>query len=214
MSVFITSPTAVTENILARIKQHIRVTNTASDLLLQELYIPSAISLFEQQTCRALLNQTVKQVFDQFPYDQDHFLLERFPLQGSPSLTLSYYNESNTLTTVSTDNYGYVADSVPALIHLNANYDWPTDLHETRPRAVEVSYNAGYGTDLSDLPEQIVHTLAMIVGDMFNFRESQLYSAGGVLSESLSINSKRLMAYYKTGFYEWRSQGRRSRSVR
>lgn len=219
MSIFVTTARTVPTDARDLIKEHIRVTNTASDSLLSSLYIPTAIDAFEKITGRSVFEQTVKQVFDCFPGEHEHFLLERgTPLtqdSGGPKLfTINYWDEDESLVSFDSSKYEVVEDSIPTLVRLKDDQEWPSDIHSTRLRSVEVNYTAGYensewSTLLSNEP-QLILVLSQMVADLFNFRENQLYSPGGTIVELLHMNHRQMIAPYMTGFYEWRSQSRLS----
>lgn len=215
MSVRVTTPATLPDaELLARVKLHLHITNTADDTILSEQYIPAAIEVFEQETGRSLFDQTIKQSFDCFPDIEDFFLLE----QGSPlaldgsgdpvSLDVNYYDTDGTLTVWDAANYDVIKEGVPVLIGLAKDKSWPSDIHATRKKAVEVNYQAGYGTTVDDIPKRIMQAISLMCGDMMNFKEDSLYSPGGTIVENLNTNSRRMLDYYRTGFYEWRSQKR------
>lgn len=214
MTVTVTTAAEIPAEVLTNIKSALRITNDASNTLLSEVYIPSAIAHFEKFTNRAIFNQTIEQTFDCFPVEE-YFLLERgTPLVNFTSIV--YRNTENTTTTLSTDIYQSNGDSLPCAVHLKKGQSWPTDVHENFRGAVKVTYEAGYGTELSDVIEKepmILHCLALMCSDLFNFREDQLYTPGGVLSSLDEIKfptSRRIMRTLTTGYYEWRSQTRRT----
>lgn len=209
MTILVTTPPANDALTLASLKNHLRITNSNEDSQLQ-LKLSMAINTFQHYTNIALVTQTVRQTFDQFPTERN-FMLERYAPTIS-SLSIKYYDVDNTLTTLATSVYGTADRGRPAKIFLLNGQSWPADLHADRPDAVEVEYTVGYGADEDAVPEEYKHCIAMMAGDAQNFREDTIYSPGGTIV-NVTWQSQRLMDIFKVNFYEWASQSRQIRSL-
>lgn len=190
---------------LSELKGFLRIDGNDEDDPLKAK-IRTAINIFEKLTSRCLIEKEIAQTFDQFPCEE-LFYLER----GTPLVEfgkIEYYNKQNVLTELDEDIYGICETDIPVSVFLNTNKSWPTDIHETRPGAVKVSYTAGYGGNATFIPDQIKIAISKIVGDLYNFREDQIVGTSGQVD--VKLNSSALINFYKTNFYEWRSQSRRT----
>lgn len=189
---------------LELLKEHLRIIGDDDDATLANLYLPSAVEIFESTTKRALITQTVCQSFDCFPA-LNHFLLERAPL--GELIAVRYYDRDEQLQTLSPDRYS-VIEGRPAIVQLKRGASWPSDLHPSRLGAVEVEFTCGYGDDDDAIPSGIKQALSMITGDLFIHREDTI-AVFGVLSVEPTWTSKRLMNRYQLYYYEHPSQRRR-----
>lgn len=209
MTIVVTSPPDYATNkpiALNLLKQHLSMLSTETDWDdILNMYMVAAVAEFETRTKRALLTQTVKQVFDCFPCER-YFLLERAPYIGS--ISIQYYNELDVLTTLPTTVYRVVPYATAPIIELKTDQEWATDIHPDRYDAVEVSYQCGYGTNDSSVPVDIKRLLSSMIGDMFVNREDTVVQPG-IGSAVVSRNSLDAMMKHYTGYYEHKSQGRR-----
>lgn len=196
--------------------KHLRITGTLDDSSLDDLYIPSAISFFEFYTGLSLIEKTYIQSFDRFPCDRDHFLLERMSppddTNGSSRLTVNsiyYWNTAGNFVEWDSSNYVVNQHDKPISVQVARNSNWPSDVDYSRLKAIQVDFTCGYGTTEADIPKEIHHCLAMIVGNNFVFREDDLYSAGGTIAQP-SRTTIDFLDSFRTGFYEYRSQSGRN----
>lgn len=139
---------------------------------------------------RALNTQTWTLYLDEFPSEE--FIL---PLNPVISVTsVKYYDESNTLQTLSSQYYDLVLNDEPAKVSKSYDYSWP--LTYRRRNAVEIEFVAGYGTAAADVPEALRVAILMLAGDMYERRESFIEApyASNVVLENQTF--KRLIQPY------------------
>jgi len=208
MTIKVTTPPAVPALSLDSLKEHLRVIGTDEDSTLQ-LKLDAAIEIFQQYTSRALIDQTVEQSFDLFPCERN-FLLERSAKTIS-GLTIEYYDDDNALTTFDASKYAIADSDVPAKVFLLDGESWPSDIHDSRPKAVLVTYTVGEGAAETDVPAKYRHALTSMVGDFQNFREDSMFAPGGTIVE-IPWSSAQFITVFRTQFYEWKSQSRKARA--
>ena len=188
-------------------KQHLFITETDLDVILEDLFIPSAVNAFEEITKRALITETVVEALDCFPSCENYFHLERgCPLQSVTSV--KYYDEDNTLQTFDSSNYIVSASTLPGSITLATNKRWPTDIHKTRLAAVEITYVAGYGLDDENIPIDIKHALCQMLGE-FDLNREDTVIQPGVTKVDVDWASSKVIDRYKTFYYRHKSQDRK-----
>ena len=209
MAITVVTPPAEKALSVAAVKPHLNIeTNEIDwDTELEDIYIPSAVWNFETFTNRALITQSVKQTFDQFP-SEDFFNLERYPASSIDSI--QYYNLENTLITFDPSNYIFVSTATPQKVCLAYGKNWPTDIHPTRMMSVEVNYSAGEANNENTLylahPE-FKAPLCMLVAYLYKNREDDEFGPG-ISKIQPEWTSTRLMLRLKTYFYQHRSQTR------
>jgi hypothetical protein len=171
---------------LADAKAHLRVTNTAEDTLIP-LLVKAATTRAERYTGRRFLNQTWKIVLDGIPKrkksdpwwdgvrdgavselygDGDYIDLYLAPLSSINSMKT--YDQSNVVSTFPSTEYFADSSSEPARLVKNDGSTWPVNLRTFN--AVEIEAVFGYGTNPTDVPEDIIQAVKLIVGHMFENR--------------------------------------------
>lgn len=209
MAITVVTPPAVSALSVAAVKPHLNIEDSETDwdTELEDIYIPSAIWNFESFTNIALINQTVKQTFDQFP-TEDYFNLERY--KASSITSIQYYDKDNTLKTMSSSDYIFVPTANPQKVSLAYNKDWPSDIHPTRMMAVEVNYTVGIAANEAALftakPEYKA-PLCILVADLFKNREDDEMGPG-IAKVNPEWTSTRLMLRLKKFYFEHKSQSR------
>ena len=117
---------------------------------------------------RALITQTWRAGWSRFPAE---ILLPKPRLQSVT--TVKYFDTSNVEQTL-VEGTDYLVDtaSEPAVItpDVVTNTTWPST--DGRRNAVTVTYVTGYGDAETDVPEAIRRAMLLMVGDMFQHRES------------------------------------------
>lgn len=187
---------------LTLLKAHLNILETDYDTVLP-LYTASAVAEFEAITGRALINQTVRQTFDQFPCE-DYFLLEKSPVVSD--IAIQYYDEEEELQTLATSVYSVNRDQVCPRVQLKEGQVWPT-IHGSRLSCVQITYQVGYGADDTFVPAPIKHILALIIGDSFVNREDSVVMPG-IGSIVINWGARDMMKKYKANYYQHRSQNR------
>ena len=147
-------------------RRHLRVDGTEEDALIQT-YIIAATELTETFTCRQLMPATYALRIDRFP---PVIIVPKPPLQSVTSIAyLDSQGASQTLT-VTTD---YIVDSnsEPGRITTPFSTVWPVSYDQMN--AVTVTFVAGY-TGAGTVPESLKAAIKLMVGDMFQNRETTL----------------------------------------
>ncbi len=122
---------------VAEIKAHLRVTNSADDTYLGTL-LAAAREYAEQQTGRALADQTREYTADAFPSNG----VLRLGLSPVVSISsVKYLDELGAEQTLSTDVYTVDTQSEPGALVLNVGQDWPGTAG--LPASVRVRYVCG-----------------------------------------------------------------------
>lgn len=209
MAITVVTPPAVSALSVAAVKPHLNIETleTDWDTELSDIYIPSAIWNFESFTGRALITQTVKQTFDQFPRE-DYFNLERYP--ASAITSIQYYDKENTLKTWDASNYIFVSTATPQKICLAYGKEWPNDIHPTRLMSVEVNYSVGEAaneTALFTAHPEFKAPLCILVADLYKNREDEEMGPG-IAKVNPEWTSTRLMLRLRTFFFQHKSQSR------
>lgn len=166
---------------LADLKSWLAIDDTSQDTLLTQL-INAAERMAEKYTKRSFINRTLIQRQDGF----DGVDLEGQLLGGTYTLPRGYaYNQSiiqlsspplvsvTQVVTYGTDNTSSVFDNTQyevdlegGRIYLDEGSAWPSNLRDEN--AVEVTYVAGYGTNASDVPEEVVTATTIIAGFLYD----------------------------------------------
>lgn len=145
------SPAVITT---AEAKAHLRVTGSADDTYIDTL-VSSATLWAQRYTGRLLYTQTIIEYIDAFPCERE------MPLHCYPitSVVLKYYNEDDTLTTMSSSDYWVHTAKKPCSVE--AKDTWPAT--EQRAGAVRVEITGGDSTPLAD----VKHAIKIIVGHWY-----------------------------------------------
>lgn len=189
---------------LAQAKLYLRVDDTADNDLITTL-ITVARERAEEFTKRAFITQTWNYWLDRFPMGhgekwwqgvvQGHMnmlnggrrdiLIPRPPLI---SIThLKTYNDANTATTYSADNYIVDTASKPGRLCLENSQTWPTDLR--RDKAIDIEFVCGYGTNATDVPAAIRAAIYAIL--------AKLYECRGADDGAIPKQARELLEPYK-----------------
>lgn len=169
MAIEVTIQPAVEPVTQAEAKDHLRVRHNDDDSYINAL-IRVARSSVEILTQRSLISRTLKLWADNFPRSRV-LELEGAPIQAVSSVK---YMIDDVETTLSTAIYTVDTKSSPGRIVLNDGEIWP--VVDYVPNAVRVTYTAGYG-GASDVPQDLKHAILMMVGHLYENRESIVVGA-------------------------------------
>lgn len=156
--------------LIADARLHLRITATGSpashpdDSLVNRL-IAAARRKTERDTSRALINQTWVQYMDSFPAE---ILLARAPVSSVTSV--KYVDTDGDEQTVSTSDYRTDLISEPARINPAYGKNWPSSRGVTN--AVYVTFVAGYGVAGSDVDEDLLSAVYLLLGHYYEHREA------------------------------------------
>ncbi|MDV2503086.1 MAG: head-tail connector protein [bacterium] len=153
-------------------KAHLRVDITDDDTLIDSL-VNAARLYAEGFTSRALITQTWDLFLDDFPASpgrlrQEAIIVPKAPLQSIT--TVKYLDTAGDQQTLAASKYRVDAKSHPGRITPAYGEVWPT----TRGviNAVEVRFIAGYGDAETDVPQQIIQGMLMLIGHLYENREA------------------------------------------
>lgn len=162
----------------AEAKAWLRVDIDAEDALIASL-VKTARVLLEQQYGRQLVTATWQQSMDTFPGgggwanvmaaqpfpDGYAIRLLRNPVQSVSAV--EYYDQANTLQTLSPVIYDVDAATDPARITLAMNRIWP--ITRLRTGSVRVTFVAGYG-NAAAVPEDVKTAIKLMVAHLYENR--------------------------------------------
>ena len=123
------------------LKNRLRVTTCDFDSELQDLLKAARIAV-EDQSYRKLITQTVEMHIEDFPGTFGDIAIRLAPV--SAITHIKYYDQDDTLQTVSTDDYYANLTTTPPQVVLKESKSWPvTNLY--RPNKVVITMTCGYG---------------------------------------------------------------------
>lgn len=170
---------------LTEVKLHLRVDHSSDDNLITML-IQAAREYVEQTTGRALLSQTIREYWDDFP------TCCTLDLALSPLTSVTnfqYIDEDGATQTISGSNYTADTVSKPARIVKRDDYTWPTV--DDIPNAVWVTYVAG-AANAGALDASLKQAMLLQIGYWYENREDmpvnetnnpRIRSAGWILDK-------------------------------
>lgn len=145
-------------------KAQLRVDANDEDAYL-DICIVTARQWAEDYTNRKFITQTWLLSIDCFPHEIE---VPFGRLQTVNSIT--YYDENNTLQTLSTDYYEVDTQDVIGRIRPAQGYSWPATF--SRYNAVAVNFDCGYGDTRNAVPQVIRHGVAYVAAQLFEHRDS------------------------------------------
>lgn len=169
---------------LTEAKTYLRVDGSAEDSLITSLLLTARTEV-EQICRRKLITQTVR--CDIREWEQEIQL--PFPPLASVT-TVKYYDGSNVLQTLSSSYYVVETLSDVGMISLAYGYTWPT-VYE-RPYPIQITYQAGYGSGATHVPEPLRQAILIATAEMYEHREENEESRFTELK-----TFQRLMAPYR-----------------
>lgn len=152
-------------------KQHLKVDHDDEDTLLS-LYVKGCVKCAEDYRQSAIMSTQYELWTDQF---YSPISLQKHPVSAINSV--KYYDEDNTLQTVSSSDYILQYFKQPCALEFTEDFDYP-DVH-SRQFPVVVNFNAGY-LAASSVPATIKLGILNQLGNQFEFR--QWIQAGAGLS--------------------------------
>ena len=184
----VTAPTTPALS-LAEAKAHLRVDSNAEDTLIESL-VTAATDMAEQQTRRALMQQTWELTLDAFP---TAFKLTRVPVQSIASV--KYTDISGVEQTLGPSAYTLDTSDGYGFAYVKQAYgtEWPS-----AREGVKVRYVAGYA-DAAAVPEPIVQWIKLMVSTMYTNRETESYSSRAVSTAVRMQFVDRLLDRYCVG---------------
>jgi uncharacterized phiE125 gp8 family phage protein len=161
---------------VGEVQTHLRVDGEDTYLA---MLIKAARSQCEAFTCRAMVESTFEQFFDDFGP-------EEFALYWGPGVeveSIEYYDDLNVYQTLPTTFYEWNTTTDRIRVKLTKDESWP-DVYD-KMNAVKVTYKAGYA-DADAVPSDLKYAMLLIIGEMYERRENfvkQLPSAAEYLMQ-------------------------------
>ena len=171
---------------LAEARAHLRAATTAEDALITSL-ITAARQACEDRLQRTLLQTDWELTVDYFP----DALCLRMPTVMSVQ-SVQYVDEDGATQTLSPTSYQVDAKSEPGWIVPAYGYAWPTTREQIN--AVTVAYRCGYGTTAAAVPGPIKSWILLMIGSLYENRES-VSVAQGIVSVELGFADRLLDTY-------------------
>lgn len=168
----VTAPT-VEPVTLIEAKQHLRVTDDADNAYITNLIVAArqAVESGESWSLeRSLINTTWRLTLDGFSARVSVIELPRPPVSSITSIL--YDDSANVEQTLLASRYKLIADAEPARVMPVYNDEWPDAIDY--PGSVRITYVAGYGATAASVPQAVKQAILLLVGDMFENRESIL----------------------------------------
>lgn len=209
----VTAPT-VEPLTTAEAKDHARITHSVDDSLVDR-YVAQARRQAETYTRRALIAQTWNLVMDDFPTDtyRNPGQLIYLPKGNTLSVTSITYTDaagaSQTLTGPSsspdgTDYQEDLNDDAGGILSPPYNSDWPEARVDTLG-AVTVQFVAGYGTARTDVPQDILSAIQIMVADLY-YRRTQADFMARDDQQTISPAARALLHPYRIDFFPTRQR--------
>lgn len=177
----------------AAAKNHLRVDTSDDDDLIDQI-IDAATGRAEEHTSRQFITATWRLTLDSWP-GGDIIRLPRPPVQAVTSV--QFEKADGTTGTVDSGDYFLDSDSEPGRLVLADGKSWPSD--ELRPAAaVKVTYTAGYGDDAADVPGPITSAVKLIIGSLYEHRESVVV---GTIATPMPQSSEWLLFPYRVWWF-------------
>lgn len=150
---------------LTEAKAQLRVESDFSD---DDVWIATAITVVREQvealTNRAIMPQSLELAISEF---EDVMQLPKPPFSSLASI--QYYDENNSIQTLSSSIYQLNDFVEPAEISLAYEQTWPTVYD--RPDAIRIAFSAGYA-DAASVPASIKQAMLMLLTDLYDNRSA------------------------------------------
>ena len=171
---------------LTEAKSHLKVDTTADDTYITSI-IKAATQLSEEYTNRFFIDTVIDQTCSDFAQ-----LQTLFKSKVSAVAHVKYYDNDNSLQTLSATIYDTQLQYEPSQIQLAENQSFPSITK--RNDAVVARYTVGYGSAASDVPEIIKQAILLTIGNFYQNRNSVIV---GRIATELPLNVKWLLDTYK-----------------
>lgn len=149
----------------AEAKSHMRVDIDSDNTLIGNL-ITAARRHTEAYIQKSLITQTWYQYFD---YGFPHIIqLEKNPVQSVTAIT--YTDGAGSSQTLDSANYTLDGNRKPGIIYEAYGKVWPVT--RVIRNAVRVEFVAGYGDASTDVPQDIIQAMQLLVSHLYENREA------------------------------------------
>jgi uncharacterized phiE125 gp8 family phage protein len=170
------------------LKEHVRIdVDSSEEDTALGIYHDAAVQWIEEYTGRSLVTQTWQLSAQAFPHRL--WLPRSVPLA---SVTfVKYYNDANTLTTLSSSVYTVPSFWEPACLTLASGQTWPAIY--SRDDAVQVEYVTG-ATTVDLVPAALRQAVQLLVGHWYAHREDVVV---GTSAQQIPMAVESLCAPFK-----------------
>lgn len=170
-------------------KSHLRMDLPDDDTYIDGLVVVARRTA-ERLARHALITQTWDLVLDAFPAGD---VLE-IPLPPLQSVTyVQYTDDDGNTSTFAASRYQVDTEATPGRIALDFGETWPADTLQT-VAGVRVRFVAGFGDAASDVPDDIVHAMKLMIGHWYENREDTIV---GAVAREIPKASEYLLANYR-----------------
>lgn len=166
-------------------KEHLNIEQADVD---DDYYISTLIQAAQahvEDTCkRKLITQTVTEYYQRWP-SCGYFELPYGQLISVTSV--KYIDTDDAESTMSSDDYVVDTVSGRGRVVLGYGASWPTEtLQVVNP--IYIEYSCGYGATSAHVPASVIHAMKIAVSDLYENRESIIFSIGGSINELKTVN--------------------------
>lgn len=168
--VLITAPAELAVT-LARVKAWLWVDHSAHDSMITDM-IKAATALMDGHAGvlgRAIINQTWRQDFADWPASTDNFLRLPFP-DVSSIVSVKYSDVANVEQTVDAALYQLLEDERGSYLRMTDDFTDPA-LYDDRIDPVRVTFVAGFGADSDAVPQGLQAGIMQAVANWYKTRE-------------------------------------------
>lgn len=169
----------------AEAKTYLGISHSDHDAMIGDL-IAAASKLGEAYTWILFGQRSLRMHFDRF---QEEVIIPRTPI--SAIVSVKYYDTTNTLQTMSTDDYHADLISWPARIwfkNIPSLYD--------RPNAVQINMTAGH-SDVATVEKGLKQAVLMTVVDMYDQRGTMVHGS----SSMADLNYEKLFMAFRQNYH-------------
>lgn len=178
------SSTSYASDLLSLAKDHIKVSGSTEDTLLN-LYLDGVIASCENKLQTAILNTQ----FELYA----HGFATNMSLQKkwvSAINSVKYYDEDGVLTTIGSSNYSLQDFKEPNVLSFNVDYDFPDT--DDREYPVIVNFNAGFTAASSIIPN-VRNAIFLEFADRYENRQNEVI-ADRVQVVQFNNNAEKLLS--------------------
>tara|TARA_Y100001963_G_scaffold88510_1_gene122293 strand:- start:1593 stop:2168 length:576 start_codon:yes stop_codon:yes gene_type:complete len=190
MSLTLSSGPGVEPLTTAEAKSHLRVDTSDDDTLIDSLILASR-HFVENYTGRQLIQATWVLKRKGFV---NELYLPRSPLSSVSSI--QYVDEDGATQTLAASVYTVDADSNPGRVVIAYGQDWPNLRDQINN--VTITFVAGYGTAVTDVPEPIRQAIRLLVAHYYETREPYII---GTSASPVPFAVESLLWQYKVPSY-------------
>ncbi len=150
---------------VAECKEHMRVTSSSEDTLIEEM-LNAAVAMTDAQGAlgRAMVTQTWRQYVGNAPGE---VMLAMTPV-GSVS-AIGYIDTDGATQSANVSDFDVIGTNQATMVSPKAGASWPTA--DDRADAIWVDYTAGYG-GAADVPATLKQAVKMLVAHWYGQRET------------------------------------------